>query len=151
MGIDSAGRVSNGDFDGSGKLDIADIDLLTAHIVSGTHLAGFDLDGDSLVDDADRRIWVENIKQTYFGDANLDLTVDFADFVSLANHFSEPGGWAQGDFDGSGDVQFPDFVLLADNFGNSADAAASVPEPASGLLLFIGATVLVRQRRTLRV
>lgn len=65
------------------------------------------------------------------GDVNLDDEVNFADFLVLSNNFGEAGDWSQGDFDSNGKVEFPDFLLLSDNFG-TASAAAAVPEP-SGL------------------
>jgi hypothetical protein len=50
----------------------------------------------------------------------------------LADHFGGAGEYTDGDFDKSGTVAFPDFVILADNFGRGA--AASVPEPAFSVM-----------------
>lgn len=45
-------------------------------------------------------------------------------------NFGQPGGdHAIGDIDCNGDAAFPDFLILAENFGKTARAAASVPEP----------------------
>ena len=52
-----------------------------------------------------------------------------------------------GDFDGNGTVQFPDFVILANNFGKSATAVAPVPKPNTAMLLLVGLVGLVRRRR----
>ena len=49
-------------------------------------------------------------------------------------------------FDGNGDVQFADFLLLSADFGKSATAVAAVPEPNAAMLLFVGVVGLVRRR-----
>jgi len=53
------------------------------------------------------------------GDANMNGTVGLADFLILADHFGQVGGFGQGDFDGNGIVQFADFLLLSANFGQT--------------------------------
>lgn len=74
------------------------------------------------------------------GDANLDESVSFGDFVSLQTNFGLSGGWLEGDFNRDGIVSFGDFVTLQSNFGQSvgegniAEQLAVVPEPA-GLTL----------------
>jgi len=132
-----------GDFDNNGLLDAMDIDLLSA-AVGGTDVS-FDLNSDGLVTSEDRTVWVEDLSGTFFGDADLNQSVDFADFLALSASFGEQAGWAGGDFDGSGDVAFADFLMLSSNFGNTASSNVSaVPEPATlpmilfGLLGFAG-------------
>ena len=107
-----------GDFNGNGVLDGADIDMLSAEVRAGTNLPKFDLDRNNLVNEEDRRVAVEDLAQTWFGDADFSQSVDFSDFALLAARFGESGGWQDGDFDGNGLVEFADFVLLANNFGN---------------------------------
>lgn len=51
------------------------------------------------------------------GDANLDLAVDFTDFLILSANYGGDGGVAQGDFNDDGQVGFPDFLILAENYG----------------------------------
>ena len=135
---------SAADFDGDGQLSGFDIDLLSGAIGSGEMM--FDLDGNGAVEEEDRRIWVEDLLGTFFGDADLNKEVEFADFLSLSRNFSETGGWTEGDFDGSGDVQFADFLLLSSNFGKSATAVAAVPEPNAFILVLVGLVSLVRRR-----
>lgn len=117
--------------------------------------------------------WMDNtltsqviVKLTFYGDANLDGTVNAADFVLLSNHFGSAAGWSQGDFNYDGTVNAADFVLLSNNFGQgpaalgmtpadwasynalAAELGVTVPEPAS--LAAIGAIGLMlgtRRRR----
>ena len=72
-----------GDFDNSGVLDMPDIDLLSAEVRAGGGDLSFDLNSDGQVNQEDRRIWVEDLKQTFFGDSNLDSRVDVGDLNNL--------------------------------------------------------------------
>ena len=80
------------------------------------------------------------------GDSNLDGEVNFLDFLVLAEHFGQAGGWAEGDFNGDGELDFLDFLDLANNFGESAPA---VPEPTTSLMGVFGILGLIgfRKRR----
>ena len=65
------------------------------------------------------------------GDLNVDGTVDFADFLILAQDFGNlVDSHLDGDLDCGGTVNFADFLTLAANFEGSAVASA-VPEPAN--------------------
>jgi hypothetical protein len=79
----------------------------------------FDLSGDGLVTPDDRITWVKEMKNTYFGDANLDGEFNSADLIhALAAGTYEvelDAGWASGDFDGNGRFDSSDLVVaLAD-------------------------------------
>ena len=76
---------------------------------------------------------------TTLGDADLDGSVAFADFLSLSGHFGGAGGWNEGDMNCDRQVNFADFLLLSQNFTNPT-AAASVPEPRGPM--FAGVAVL---------
>ena len=90
------------------------------------------------------------------GDTNLDLTVNTADFNTLAANFNQSGKqWFQGDFNYDGIVNAEDFAMLAANYGSAwlpslarrAGNTPLVPEPLFGLcvpplLLFL------RERRS---
>lgn len=66
------------------------------------------------------------------GDANRDGEVDFADFLILADNFGREGAvWDDGDFDSDARVSFSDFLILADNFGRQTAAASVSEQPSS--------------------
>ena len=153
----------NGDFDGSGTYDCADIDSLMAEIASGGDLAEFDLTGDGEVNLADRDTWLAEAGSALghagsilVGDANLDGNVDVSDFnIFNQNKFTASTHWCQGEFNGDGVVDVSDFNLWNSLKFRSSDAVIAVPEPSNGLLLL--ATVAVfpllrkRQRLALRI
>ncbi len=55
--------------------------------------------------------------------------------------------WSHGNFDCVGNIQFPDFLILSSNFGQSNQVAASVPEPAALSLVGYGLLVAIAFRR----
>lgn len=95
----------------------------------------FDLNGDAGVDLTDHEFWVTDVFETLLGDANLDKRVDFADFLLVSQNFGQDGDWADGNFDGLGGVDFSDFLYVSNNFGESA-AAVAVPEPVTSCMCF---------------
>ena len=139
-----------GDFDYDGQHTDADIDLLTQAVRSEVHADIFNLDplNSRYVDADDRRILVEDILGTQFGDANLDGTVDQSDFVILGNSlFTENTTWSTGDFNGDGLTDVRDFNLLNDNRSAGLPAFA-VPEPAGlSLLAILASFHWLRRRR----
>ena len=137
-------NVVAGDFNRDGELDASDIDLLSVAVVEQS-LAEldafgiprydvrnnvFDLNTDQFIDDVDRDLWLTHVAAASLGDSDLDGDVDFVDFLSLANNFGEsPSSWSQGDYDGNNETNFLDFLALANNFGNSPVAAAAASVP----------------------
>ena len=73
------------------------------------------------------------IKYTFYGDANLDGSVNLQDFNRLAGNFGQAGKrWSQGDFNFDGTVNLIDFNKLAAHFGASGlspDGGASEGAP----------------------
>ena len=106
-----------GDFNGDQQVNAADIDLLYSEVNRMTHDPLFELIGDGRVDQHDVNELVQNMLGTIYGDTNLDGDVDSADFNTLSNHWGQPGGWGQADFDGNSAIVFGDFVFLTNNFG----------------------------------
>ncbi len=141
-----------GDFNNNSVLDAADIDLLSTEVRAGTNNPAYNLTADSLVNDDDRKQWVEVLKHTYFGDANLDGEFNSTDFVDVfvAGKYEDGidgnAGWAEGDWDGSSDFDSSDFVaaFVAGGYevGPRAPAAVmAVPEPSAALLMLLGLAV----------
>ncbi|MDB5327227.1 MAG: hypothetical protein JWM57_2796 [Phycisphaerales bacterium] len=100
------------------------------------------------------------------GDANLNGTVDFNDFLVLQNNFNAPGTrFDQGNFNYDGVTDFNDFLVLQNNFGQSVTgepvaftkqqvdaitafaSANAVPEPTTLTVLGLGGMLLGRRRR----
>jgi hypothetical protein len=92
-----------------------------ASVLGVTSFGGEAVDGTALL-----------LRATKPGDANLDLTTNFADLVLLAKSYNQAGNWSEGDFDYSGTVDFADLVRLAQNYNTSAAAVASITGAASG-------------------
>ena len=74
-----------------------------------------DLTGNSRIDLGDVRMLVWNILGTEFGDANLDGDVDATDESLVQANFGNPGGWADGDFNGDDIVDQLDLDILQGN------------------------------------
>jgi hypothetical protein len=98
------------------------------------------------------------VKYTYYGDANVDGTVNSGDFTSLAQNFNASAAnaiWANGDFNYDGKVNALDFNALASNFGAApiptGGLGTLVPEPASALMLIPLASLVAAHRRRGRV
>ena len=94
-----------GDYNGDGLLDAGDLDLQAIAIAEGNHPKEYDLTGDDLVDFADRLEWVDNLKNTWIGDSNLDLEFSSGDLVQVfakgKYETDETAGWEEGDWDGN--------------------------------------------------
>jgi hypothetical protein len=108
------------------------------------------------------------IEYDLLGDTNLDGTVNFADLLTLAQHYGQSGAdWQTGDFFYTGSVNFADLLALAQNYGQEVTGSdvlefspsfaadwnlalaevGAVPEPTSLGLLAIGAASLLTRRR----
>ncbi len=136
-----------GDLDGNGILGGNDVDALSAAIVNGSTLAHFDLDDSGVVDVNDLGYWVQELRGTLLGDANLDGAVNATDLNALALNWQQSSGlWTGGDFTGDGFVNSADLNALALNWRKTANAA--VPEPSSiSLVLAALSIVAARARR----
>ena len=142
-----------GDFNGDGLLDAADIDALTAAVVAGTNESLYDVNEDQVVDQADRAVWVANLRKTYVGDANLDGSFDSTDFVSVfvagLYETGQAAGWGAGDWDGDGLFDSSDFVAAFVDGGYEVGPkqVLAVPEPSSVVLLLLGIAAFASRRR----
>ena len=79
-----------------------------------------ELTGDDTLGLDDVNQLITGIIGTRPGDVDLDGNVDFEDFLVVANNFGGTGNWTNGDFDCNRQINFQDFLTLAENFGYSA-------------------------------
>lgn len=87
---------------------------------SGGTFAGQTVDGTAIL-----------IRFTKLGDANLNRTVDAADFVLLSNNFgASNSSWTQGNFNYDTTTDAADFVLLSNNFGATMSFPSTPPVSA---------------------
>lgn len=141
-----------GDFDGSGAIDLADVNLLNGKIAAGDNDANFDLTGDGDVNTVDLVNWVKDIRMTWFGDANLDGEFNSGDLVAVFGagkyDVDADAGWNEGDW--NGDLRFDSGDLVAafsdGGFEVGPVGSQAVPEPSAIALLLIGMGVAIRRR-----
>ena len=145
--------IVDGDFNFDGNYNCLDVDALVAEIASGNFSANFDMNGDAVLNTLDLDRWLTEAGSRVLasgnpfqrGDANLNGTVDGADFlVWNAHKFTSTAAWCSGDFNADGSVDGSDFVLWNQHKFTSADAAA-IPEPTIGWLASLLAVVLRRR------
>ena len=66
------------------------------------------------------------------GDADFNGTVDFADFLVVSNNFGQTEtAWPRGDFDWDRKTTFADFLLLSANYGITSVGPLTQDEPIS--------------------
>ena len=141
-----------GDYDNSGELDEPDLDLQAIAIVGGQDPPEYDLNGDSKVDFNDRLVWVNSLKNTWIGDANLNGEFNSSDMVQVfvrgKYEKDENASWGDGDW--NGDVAFGSGDMVAAFVAGGyeqglrpAAAVSAVPEPGSIVLALLGAVGLV--------
>lgn len=135
-----------GDFNEDGQITSEDVDVLAAAIQASSSDSRFDLNSDGTVDALDQTVWVHDIVNTYYGDANLDGVFDSEDFVVVfaAGEYNDetPGNstWATGDWNADGDFDSGDLVQAFQDggFETGPRTQAAVPEPSSLLLTVLG-------------
>lgn len=147
------GQSTAGDFNADGALDSTDIDLLTAASIAGNNDLDYDLNSDQVVDSADRKVWVEELRKTYFGDSNLDGEFSSSDFVAVfvpaKYETGEAATWAEGDWNGDAKFDSGDFVEAFQGAGYEVGprTPAAVPEPQPAGLATIGVMVMIWRTR----
>lgn len=143
-----------GDYSADGSLDADDLNRLTSEIRSGSTHRQYDLDQSGNVDVADRQFWVTDLKSTWIGDANLDGEFNSTDFIEVFQagkyETGESAIWNEGDWNGDELFDSGDFIAAFQDGGyetGARSAVASVPEPASWILLTLGLISVGRIRR----
>jgi hypothetical protein len=125
-----------GDFDDDGDLDSTDIDWLADAIIVGQYSRAFDLNGDGGVDLSDHQSWVKELKQAWYGDADLDGVFNSGDLVRVlqAGEYEDSlelnSTWATGDWNADGEFTTSDLIVALQDGGYTA-SAVPVPEPSS--------------------
>ncbi|MCA9166628.1 MAG: hypothetical protein KDB23_03115, partial [Planctomycetales bacterium] len=109
--------LDRGDFNDDGRLDTADIDLLSAAVDGLSLDPRFDANRDGTVDNSDRLFWVRQIRKTYFGDTNLDGMFASSDLVLsfqaglYEDNIPKNATWSSGDVNGDAEFSSSDLVL----------------------------------------
>ncbi|MCA9201315.1 MAG: hypothetical protein KDA87_27430, partial [Planctomycetales bacterium] len=97
-----------GDFNDNQRLDVGDVDALMARVALGAADERFDVNQDGAVNSVDHQLWVEVLRRTYVGDANLDGRFDSRDLVAVFREGAyernphTDASWALGDWNGDG-------------------------------------------------
>jgi hypothetical protein len=146
-----------GDFNSNRLLDAGDMDILTGQVILDGEIGNpnFDLNGDSAVNQSDRAIWVHDLAQTWYGDANLDKVFDSSDLVDVftaaefEDELEQNSTWATGDWNGDREFDSGDFVIAFQDsaYEKSGNAALNVPEPSLTFLPILAVVVLCHRRR----
>jgi hypothetical protein len=105
----------------------------------------FDVNGDTVVDQEDRRVWIKELKHTWFGDADLNGEFSSSDMVQVfaAGKYEtgELASWAEGDWNADGIFDSGDMVTAFADGGyekGPRTGAVAVPEPDGWLLVALG-------------
>ena len=144
-----------GDFNENGELDVDDVNQLNSAIATGGNEESFDLNGDAIVDLSDLTTWVNDLKGTWFGDADLNgefNTSDFVDVFQIGRYEKdEDATWPEGDWNGDRRFTSADFIQAFQDggFEQGPRRAQAVPEPA-GILPILLSLLFVKPIRNAR-
>lgn len=140
-----------GDVDADDDIDEDDLDYIRNWLcyctLWSTWREPLDFNEDNVTDVEDYRFWVKDIKNTYFGDANLDGQFDSTDLVQVfqsgqyEDAFENNSGWSRGDWNADGEFTSSDLVVAFQDGGYEAGTRAgmvAVPEPTCIGLLMMG-------------
>ena len=153
-----------GDLDGREGLTVTDLAYLSRRIQGEEDFMGFqfemfDLNEDGNIDAEDLRVWVADLRQTWYGDANLDGEFNSADLVSVfqAGEYEDDiianSTWSEGDWNADGEFDTSDLVAAFQDGGYELGPRAMampVPEPSSLWTLVFGFVGWVGRQRTFR-
>ena len=80
------------------------------------------------------------------GDATFDGCVDGLDYVIWSNHYGQAGNWDDGNFNEDSAIDGLDYIVWSNNY--LVGCPGQVPEPASAVLLVLGALAIRRRRHS---
>jgi hypothetical protein len=147
------GEPLTGDYNKNGELDAPDLDLQALAIRDGGG-PKYDLNSDGEINFADREVWVNDLKNTWIGDANLDLEFDSSDmvqvFVGGMYELDQDANWEEGDWNGTLRFDSGDMVaaFVAGGYEKGPrPPAVAVREPTSAILLLGSLIVIATSRR----
>ncbi len=151
------GPSTPGDYNANGELDAGDLDLQAIQIVAQPGDLAYDLNDDGLVDFKDRQVWVNELKNTWIGDADLDGEFNSTDLVQVFQEGTyesdTAAGWTQGDWSGDQRFDSGDLVVAFQDGGfetGPRPAVNAVPEPMSLMMLLVGGLGIVIRRQHAR-
>lgn len=145
---------ADGDINEDGTLDVGDLEELRRQVRSPTEDLAFDINLDGNLDPNDWVYWIETLKHTWYGDANLNGEFNTGDLVQVLEvgkyETSEDAGWSAGDWNGDGVFDTGDLVKALEDGGyekGPRTEAAAVPEPGVWMLCLVAMTLLWLTRR----
>ncbi len=155
--VDDLAPGIEGDYNANGALDSGDLDLNASVGIANRDLS-YDLNEDGVVNTADRIAWVNGLKNTWMGDADLNGVFDSSDLVKVFSAAKYESGqaatWDQGDWDGDMTFNSGDLVAAFSNAGYDAgerpggpNPAVVVPEPTSMVLILFGCLCFLARRK----
>jgi hypothetical protein len=150
-----SGPFGRGDFNQDEKLDLADIDILSAQVKQGSSDEQFDLDHDGSVTEKDLAYWIMRLRHSFVGDADLDGEFDNQDVAAVLKAGTYESDkevdatWATGDWNGDSKFDSSDLVLAFQQKGFGlgpripATRPKAVPEPVGLSILGIAMVFLL--------
>jgi hypothetical protein len=144
FGLMNLGMGVVGDYDGDQLLTANDLDLQAIAIEGKQNPQEYDLNGDTVVDYDDRLVWVNDLKNTWIGDSNMDGEFNSSDMVQVfarGKYEKDEGAlWEEGDW--NADLRFTSSDMVAafaeggyEKGTKGANAVSAVPEPSTLVLL----------------
>lgn len=131
------------DLNEDGGCDVDDVDRLFESFRHRDQMFDINQDGRYTFDDLES--YIHDLRNTWFGDANLDGRFNSADLVTafVAGKYDRvaAAGWSEGDWNGDRFFDSEDLVHAFQDGGYEAgrrEAVLAVPEPAGQLLLLVG-------------